>query len=80
MGTSGLVIDRDELFWTNRGTPYSATGRILRMPTDGGPISVVDMTQRFPIEVAVDGSNVYWTNLEDGAVTALPEPAQGPRY
>jgi hypothetical protein len=71
MGSSGLVVDQGELFWCNRGIPYRSNGEILRVTmSDGGSVSVsfIAKNQKFPIEVAVDGRNVYWTNNDDGTV------------
>lgn len=59
--------DGTNLFYANQGTG-SGTGSIQRIPIGGGSATPIATAQSTPLDVAVDATNVYWTNAGDGSV------------
>jgi len=52
---------------------------VVRFPLDGGAYATIAADQNAPNNVAVDGTNVYWTNHGinglPGQVMKAPKPA-----
>lgn len=44
--------------------------QIWRVPTAGGPGQVVASALNWPVSIAVDSSNLYWTSITDSTVVA----------
>lgn len=56
----GIAVDEKDIYWTE-----TDKGRVMKMSKDFlGPQVIVSETARKPIDVALDGAFVYWT--EDG--------------
>jgi hypothetical protein len=48
------------VYWTD----YGAAGTVMSEPETGGPITTIAINQDWPYAIAVDDSNVYWTNYD----------------
>jgi hypothetical protein len=73
---SNIAVGNGVVYWTNydgaASTGSNSTGSggaIMSVPAAGGTPTTVVANQDFPWAIAVDGTNVYWTNYDnDGAV------------
>jgi len=55
LGTGDLAIDATHIY-------FIASGSILEIPRGGGLVTTLASGQTTPSSIAVDASNVYWTN------------------
>jgi len=62
---SGLRLYEGKLYWANTGS-----GEIISAPREGGPVTVLAVDAREPVDLAVDESGVYWIT-RSGDVNAL---------
>jgi hypothetical protein len=72
---SDLAVDGKQLYWlTTDGGVYAASKAL----PDGGMATpmLLAMGQSGPIRMALDSSNVYWTNQGDGTVCAAGKEGQ----
>lgn len=60
-----VVLDGDYLYWVNT----SSAGSVMRVATTGGTPQVLATDQVFPVSLAVDASDVYWTTTGIDAAT-----------
>jgi hypothetical protein len=66
-------VDASSVYWVNRGS----TGQdlkdtsLMKVPLGGGAITVLDVSPSGHAAVALDASNLYWTNY-DGTVMKMP--------
>jgi hypothetical protein len=44
----------------------------MKIPSAGGTATTLASDQVYPQGIAVDGTNVYWTNYGDGTVMKVP--------
>ena len=56
-----LVVSHGRLYWTDPSL-HSETGRVLRAPLSGHPITILASDQDEPGALAVDAAHVYWSN------------------
>jgi hypothetical protein len=78
-----IVTDGTNLYWGNWGTfdaqgNYNNDGTILKAPVDGGttPVTLAS-SQSAPAALAIDGQNVYWSNIGQLSAGGLPAPGTG---
>ncbi len=78
-----VVTDGTTLYWGNWGTydaqgNYNNDGAILKAPNAGGssPVTLASGLSA-PAALAVDGTNVYWTNIGKLSAGGLPAPGTG---
>jgi hypothetical protein len=65
--THELVVDNNELFWTNaKGEVKGAKAAAPASP------QVLAKNQNIPMGITVDASFIYWTTMGDGKVWRLP--------
>ncbi len=97
-----IAVDGAYVYWVNQETsPYAGDGSVNKVPIGGGSVTTIVQggNQAFtvpinqPLGMAVDGTNVYWTNPADtpnnasvyqvpiggGVVTNLAQAASFPR-
>jgi hypothetical protein len=60
-----VQADVGDVYWANSGS-------ISKMPTLGGPVTILATGQSQPSQMAVSGSNVYWTNRRSGTLARAP--------
>lgn len=71
---SSVVVDDDQIYWTN----YTMPGSVKRMPKAGGaPIHVAD--DSYPAGIVLAGGNMYWAGLESYEIHGAPT-AGGPAF
>jgi hypothetical protein len=64
----GLAVDATGAYWTDG----DLVGRVMRAPLDGGvAIMLASSDGGGPIDLAIDGSNVYWSDLLGSSVWML---------
>jgi hypothetical protein len=71
---ANIALDATNMYWTEPGTLNSAgtayipnTGRVMSLALSGGNPTTIASAQNWPYGIAVDGTNVYWTNFALGA-------------
>jgi hypothetical protein len=75
---AAVVLDGTNVYWANEGTtqcpqsPYCHGGSMNSVPVGGGSYSTLVSDLNAPDSVAVDGTNVYWTDPEDQTVNQAP--------
>ncbi len=57
----GIAIDTSTVYFIDNPA-YGLTGVVKSIPKVGGKVSVVASEQAIPMDLAVDGTNVYWAN------------------
>jgi hypothetical protein len=81
-----LAVDGTSVYWTNPSRAGSGSFKktlpdfsasVVKAPLDGGLPTVLAVDQKVPWGIAVDSTNVYWTNLSlddlsAGAVMKVP--------
>lgn len=58
VGGTGIAVDSSSVYFIVRGT----TGRIMKVPRDGGVATTLATNQANPSQLALDGTHLYWTN------------------
>jgi hypothetical protein len=77
-----IAVDATNVYWTDQGTSPT-TGRVMKTPILGGPLTALASGQLLPQSIAVDGTNVYWVNMgtspgfNDGSVMKVPISGAG---
>ncbi|HEY1696753.1 MAG TPA: hypothetical protein VGG39_31540 [Polyangiaceae bacterium] len=78
-----VVTDGTNLYWGNWGTfdaqgNYNNDGTIMKAPIGGGSTpQTLASNQSAPAAIAIDGQNVYWTNIGKLSAGGLPAPNTG---
>jgi len=61
-----IAADDQNIYWTTEGTGMNA-GDVLQEPVGGGTVTTLASGQsQYPGAIAVNGSDVYWTNQYQG--------------
>jgi hypothetical protein len=82
----GIAVDATSVYWTNGGEvsssdggPNRPPGAVMKVGLGGGTPTMLASEQSMPNGIAVDATNVYWTNqgtvlshLTDGTVMKVP--------
>jgi hypothetical protein len=63
---AGLAVDATYLYWTD-----NAAGTVMKAPLAGGPAVTIASSQNYPYAIAIDNTNIYWTN-NGGTVMKAP--------
>jgi hypothetical protein len=78
-----VITDGTNLYWGNWGTfdskgNYNNDGAILKAVASGGstPVTLASKLSA-PAAIALDGQNVYWTNIGKLTPAGLPAPGTG---
>jgi hypothetical protein len=61
------MVDGVNVFWTG-SEGVTKGGLVMRMPVNGGIRTTIASGQTYPVGIALDATNVYWTNYFDGTV------------
>ena len=77
-----MTTDDANVYWTD-GVDYVSDagyfiGSVNSVPLGGGPVTILADEFLEPFGIAVDATNVYWTNYEDGTVYQLPKNGDPP--
>jgi hypothetical protein len=62
----GIAVSATAVYFANRGFTNSAAGGILNVGLTGGTAQTLATDADFPIELALDSTNAYWTAAGDG--------------
>ena len=77
---AGVAIDGTNAYVTNMGTPCffsdnaacgDVSGALLEVPLAGGPITILGTSMPSPSSIAVNATNIFWTN--PAAVFTMPK-------
>ncbi len=68
-----LALDADTVYWVDYAGCDPGAGKVKKAPKSGGAPTVLATGQGCPMAIAVDGANVYWIAVGDGAVRAVPK-------
>jgi hypothetical protein len=76
---SGIAVDAANVYVALQG---SNLGAVVRVPIAGGAVTTIASLPGSAYDLAVDTTDVYWTNLGNGmpsTVMRAPMPAAPPR-
>jgi len=76
-----LALSPSHVYWVELGSLGAADGRLVRVPRRGGAVELLVGHLASPSALVIDGDELWWTNLHDGAVQRLrlgPGPLQPP--
>jgi hypothetical protein len=91
-----VVLDATSVYWVNSGTPANKyhDGSLMKMPLNGGSVTVLASNQDTPKGLAINATHVYWTTenrdanrvgtirsipLDGGTVTVLASDQASPQ-
>jgi hypothetical protein len=57
-----ITVDSTSVYWTNRSSPGTSNGTVVKMPLAGGEPDELASRQDSPWGIAVDSTYVYWVN------------------
>jgi hypothetical protein len=66
-----IAVGKTAAYWTMNG-PTNTTSAVMSVPLDGGATTTVASAQNGVAAIALDDTNVYWTNYLGGTVMAVP--------
>lgn len=67
-----LVVNGSTLYWTMPAGTVAGAGGIAKMPVGGSASTTLASGLNEPSDLAVDGTNVYFTSYQDGTVSKVP--------
>ncbi len=70
-----VAVDDTTAYWVAGEYGVDA---VVSAPLGGGPTTVLSSTQNWVVDIAVDASGVYWTDVNLGTVTKLARGATQP--
>jgi sugar lactone lactonase YvrE len=65
-GLGRIALDSSSIYWT-----ATNDGTVMKASLDGGPPTTLALAQSYPTGIAVDATNVYWTNYQGAGSCAL---------
>jgi sugar lactone lactonase YvrE len=71
LSPASVTADATYVYWTNTGT-HGDDGTLMRVPIEGGELTLLATGQAGPAGIAVDATYVYWTNSFSGTVMKMP--------
>ncbi len=77
-----LALTPSHVYWVELGSLGAEDGRLVRVPRRGGAVELLVDHLASPSALVIDGDELLWTNLHDGAVQRLrlgPGPLQPPQ-
>jgi len=66
-----MAVDATGVYWTD------LEGHVQSVPLGGGAVATLAQGQARPWGIALDGSYVYWSNNQGGAIMRAPKDASG---
>jgi hypothetical protein len=57
-----IAVDATNVYWTNKSSPNTSLGAVIKLPLAGGPPQILASGQASPWGIAVNSANVYWVN------------------
>jgi hypothetical protein len=67
----GIAVDDQNVYWSTFGSNVNNLGTVDKMPLAGGPTTVLASGLATVGPIAVDATNVYWTDML-GGVSSVP--------
>jgi len=58
-----VAVDSSHLYWADAGPTETVPGTIMKANLDGTGATAIASDPNHPAWVAVDSSNIYWSNL-----------------
>ncbi|MCC6999006.1 MAG: hypothetical protein IT370_30615 [Deltaproteobacteria bacterium] len=66
-----LALTPSHVYWVELGSLGAEDGRLVRVPRRGGAVEPLALHLSSPSALVIDGDDLLWTNLHDGAVQRL---------
>ena len=66
-----LALTPSHVYWVELGSLGAEDGRLVRVPRRGGAVELLVDHLASPSALVIDGDELLWTNLHDGAVQRL---------
>jgi hypothetical protein len=67
-GARAIAVSGSNAFFTTMTSPGTNSGTVRKVSVNGGSATTLVSNQGDPIALAVDGTNVFWTNLANNNV------------